>query len=64
MTRPVSKPGKHGTLYLYRVSYCDGVETCDGMRATPDPAAPPMYVDVWAYDTEHAMEKVDSPEEG
>lgn len=60
----ITKPGKHGTLYLYRVTYCDGIEGPDGMCPRPDPACTEMSVRVYAYNEEHALEKVDSPDEG
>ena len=53
--RPVTKPGKHGTLYRYRVVY-RGVEH--------DPAAPAFDACVWAYDEEHALEKLTDPDQG
>ena len=44
----VTKPGKHGTLYLYRYEYFD----------PQDPAFPRTSNNVWAYDAEHAAEKI------
>jgi hypothetical protein len=41
-----TKPGKHGTLKLYRVTYDDGP---GGMPAT-------SYT-TWAYDYDHALDK-------
>lgn len=64
MTAPITKPGKYGTLYLYRVTYCDGTDGPDGMRANPDPSCPEQSVRVYAYDEEHALYLVDSPDEG
>lgn len=49
---------------LYRVTYCDGIEGPDGMCPRPDPACTEMSVRVYAYNEEHALEKVDSPDEG
>jgi hypothetical protein len=51
----VTKPGKFGTLYLYRVEY---------RGAERDPAAPELHVNVWAYDPEHATEKVADEDQG
>lgn len=50
-----TKPGAHGTLYRYRIDYRD---PCD-------PAFPPSFVCVWAYDAEHALERFyDGPDDG
>ena len=49
--KPITKPGKHGTLYLYEIAYTDRPERDDGQ---------PYYNDtqrVWAYDLDHAVEK-------
>lgn len=53
--RPRTKPGRYGTLYRYRVAY-RGEER--------DPAAPDFDTFVWAYDEEHALEKVTDPDQG
>jgi hypothetical protein len=42
-----TKPGKHGTLKLYRVTYDDG----------PGSGMPEMTYLTWAYDWDHAQEK-------
>lgn len=42
----VSKPGKHGTLFLFAVAYEDA---CDHFNTGTSR--------VWAYDWEHAQEK-------
>ena len=44
----VKKPGKHGTLYLFRVGY-RGEED--------DPGAPVLASNIWAYSADHAAEK-------
>ena len=42
----ITKPGKHGTLKLYRIAYHDdGNKYNDGISR------------VWAYDEDHAIEK-------
>lgn len=53
--KPITKQGAHGTLYRYRVAY-KGTEN--------DPGAPPFAMCVWAYDEEHALEKVTDPDQG
>ena len=42
-----TKPGKHGTLKLYRVTYNDG----------PGSGMPEATASLWAYSTEHAEER-------
>lgn len=44
----VTKPGRHGTLYLYRYEY----------RDPQDIGFPRTRNNVWAYDAEHAVEKI------
>lgn len=49
-----TKPGQHGTLYLYRIRYRDA-----------DPSCPIFSLSLWAYCEEHAREKFDTgPDEG
>jgi len=48
-----TKPGEHGTLYLYAIPYGDR-----------DPAEPPRSCRLWAYDREHAEERFFDSEEG
>jgi hypothetical protein len=43
----VTKPGKHGTLYLFRVTYEDAGDPGFGRDA----------VRLWAYDAEHAIDR-------
>ena len=45
ISRPVSKPGRYGTLYLYRIVYRDR-----------DPASPAFEWRTWAYTSDHALE--------
>lgn len=45
--RFVSKPGRDGTLYLFRVEYTD----------QHDPAFGKDVIRLWAYDTNHAEER-------
>jgi hypothetical protein len=42
----VTKSGKHGTLYLYRLTYRDSL----------DPGCPTFSAQLWAYSAEHAVE--------
>lgn len=42
----ITKPGKHGTLYLFAIAYED---TCDRFNTGVSR--------IWAYDAEHAEEK-------
>lgn len=44
--QPVTKPGKHGTLYRYELVYRDNSDM-----------SPEATQVVWAYDQEHAIEK-------
>lgn len=45
--KPVSKPGKHGTLYLYAIKYRDKY----------DSVAPEFEQRTWAYSEEHALDR-------
>lgn len=45
--KPVSKPGKYGTLYLFEIAY----------RDTPVPNEVNFTTRLWAYDIEHAVQK-------
>ena len=45
--RFVSKPGKHGTLYLFRAEYTDRYDPAFGKDA----------VRLWAYHAEHAADR-------
>lgn len=48
MAAPITKPGKHGTLYLYAVDYND----------VPGPEGTHIgRWRTWAYDAEHAWDK-------
>lgn len=47
MSRPVTKPGAHGTLYLYSITYTD---TCDD-------AIGELTQRTWAYNIDHAVER-------
>jgi hypothetical protein len=47
MTTPVSKPGKHGTLYLHLLRYTDA----------SDPSSPVFETRIWAYNSDHAIDK-------
>lgn len=50
------KPGKHGTLYRYEITYQD---------ENPDPGDPTFTWRTWAYDVAHAMDRFyDGPDEG
>jgi hypothetical protein len=52
----VSKPGKHGSLYLYAITY---------VNAFDDPSCLPMTWRTWAYSAEHAEERFyDSDDDG
>lgn len=46
MSKPATKQGKYGTLYLFEISYRD--------RFDPFNTGTSRY---WAYDSEHAVEK-------
>ena len=54
MTKQATKPGKYGTLRLYRVHYRDG----------NDPAAPAFTSCVWRYSTAHVYEAFTESLEG
>lgn len=45
MTRPLTKPGKYGPLYCYRVTYRD-------VSGSPE-----FKQSLWAYSPEHMREK-------
>ncbi len=47
MTKPTTKPGKHGTLYLYELTYTD----------TSDPGMGESTTRLWAYNLEHVEDK-------
>lgn len=47
MNTETTKPGKYGTLHLYRITYHDSIDPCFGSDASR----------VWAYNEEHAREK-------
>lgn len=50
----VTKPGRHGTLYLYKIVY----------RDRGDPTFGQDTIRLWAYDKEHAEERFyDDPDE-
>ena len=55
LRRPLTpgKPGRHGTLYRYRISYSVG-----------DPGCLPMSWHCWAYDAQHAQDKWAEGNEG
>jgi hypothetical protein len=46
-SKPLTKPGKHGTLYHYVITYTDPT----------DDYFPDMTWKTWAYDSEHALDK-------
>jgi hypothetical protein len=50
----VSKPGQHGTLYRYVITYTD----------KSDPGFGEMTWHAWAYNLEHAEEKFFDQDEG
>jgi len=53
--RFVSKPGRHGTLYLFRIRYTDA----------HDPAFGEDAIRLWAYDADHAEQRfVEADDEG
>lgn len=55
MAALISKPGKHGTLYLFRITY----------RDAGDRYAFPIPCHLWAYDIEHAEDRFnDSDDDG
>lgn len=47
-TKYINKPGRYGTLYLYRYEYKD----------PNDIGYPQTASNVWAYDASHAVEKI------
>ena len=47
VSKPLTKPGKHGTLYHFVLTYGDDI----------DPSFGPMTWKTWAYDSEHALDK-------
>ena len=47
MNKPLSKPGKHGTLYLYEIVYTDPTDDCMGE----------MTQRLWAYNAEHLADR-------
>lgn len=50
-----SKPGKHGTLYRFRIKYRDRF----------DPGSPDFDTFTWAYDQSHAEDRfLDSDDDG
>jgi hypothetical protein len=50
----VTKPGRHGTLYLYEVVYRDRINSAFGNDT----------IRLWAYDREHLEERFyDDPDE-
>jgi len=49
-----TKQGEHGTLYLFRVIYCDTADQDNDGESL-----------LWAYDKEHAEERFyDTPDDG
>jgi hypothetical protein len=53
--KPVSKPGEHGTLFLYRITYRDAF----------DPGCPDFSKNVWGYNRTHVEDKFfDSDDSG
>jgi hypothetical protein len=44
-----SKPGEHGTLYLYNIRYDDANVTNSGR--------PPMWSQLWGYNEEHVRDR-------
>ena len=53
MSRYRSKPGKHGTLWLYRITYRDD-----------SPGSPTFSGAWWAYDEAHALERFHDSDDG
>ena len=53
VNEPATKPGKYGTLYLYQIAYCDVSDSTIAFSTR-----------IWAYDSEHAIDKFYSGEEG
>ena len=53
VNEPATKPGKYGTLYLYQIAYCDASDSTIAFSTR-----------VWAYDSEHALDKFYAGEEG
>jgi hypothetical protein len=52
MTTATQKPGQHGTLYLYEITYRDSSDVCNNGKQR-----------VWAYNQEHATDKFyDAPD--
>lgn len=47
MSKPVTKPGAHGTLYLYELTYTD----------ESDPGIGELKQRMWAYSLEHVSDK-------
>jgi hypothetical protein len=47
ISKPLTKPGKHGALYHYVITYTD----------SSDPDFPDMTWKTWAYDSDHALDK-------
>lgn len=47
MTKSTTKPGKHGALYLYELTYTD----------TSDPGMGDITCRLWAYNLEHVEDK-------
>ena len=47
VSKPLTKPGKHGTLYHYVITYGDDI----------DPDFPDMTWKTWAHDSDHALDK-------
>lgn len=54
MANPVTKPGKHGTLFLYSVTYTDKSDDCIGE----------LKARYWAYNIEHALDRFYEVDEG
>lgn len=55
MARKVTKPGKYGTLTLYRITY---------EEAAHDPGSERDTVRLWGYDIEHALDRFYEGDEG
>ena len=47
MTNATTKPGQHGTLYLYEITYTDPSDDCIGE----------LKQRMWAYNIEHALDR-------
>ena len=54
VNKPLTKPGKHGTLYHYVLTYGDSI----------DPNFPDSTWRTWAYDSEHALDKFHDTSDG